>query len=787
MMAEILGLRKTFSSILAIKAIILSFAFFCTLIIGLELQAQLDPQSETSNIDAVLILDASGSMRLTDPSRLRDEGAKAFIDTLKSGDRIAIVDFAEGAKEIRPLSDLSEKESIQADLPKAGDSGEYTDLLSGLTLARDILNKQGRENVQKVIVLLSDGQMDPKPELATPEAQIATLFSKEIPLLKGQGIIVHTLAFSELADQKLLAEIATLTGGVSQFTPNADGLKTAFVGISEAVEIGKKVEQVKTVSTFVGKVSRTFPVDPGIDEVTFYVNRGASTGITLILPTGESYDVGNAPANTKWFRGDDFDVITVTSPIAGDWGVSGIESKDNFATALTNLKLAIEWSNESVTVDEPFIIEGKFFESRKPITLPQLSSTLLYTFQVIPTDRISEPVLKGTLHDDGLNGDKEGGDGIFSTEISVKDEGNYKLVLGARGKTLAREQYANFKVTPRLLTLSLYQGEVAESSVSHGKDHGNDHGKDSHDHSDLKKEDIGSHDQSQQGQFFKVTLDALAIGIKEKSLKIKSTSSTHVVYNVAVPVGGKNQSEFIIPVDIIPTAGKFDVYAILGGKIRGRAVNTQSNLLRFTSTTKPTGAVVMPGAVDKPIHEDPHEVGKSKESGGSTLFGIIILTIINVICAALAIKFLKKVLSSVVVAEENYASPTVIIATLDKLKEKMGATSLDLSDVALSQKAIEQMLATTSGSEFDSALEENKVIDAQPEPVATEESPATEAPVAEEAPPIAPSSEAIPVNATIEDLVSSTGSEAKPTSDLDEQMQKLLDETKQPTPTKEGS
>ena len=61
-------------------------------------------KSETSDkLDAILLLDGSGSMRVTDPTKLREEGAKLFVQSLRPGDRIGNIEFTEEAKVVRSL------------------------------------------------------------------------------------------------------------------------------------------------------------------------------------------------------------------------------------------------------------------------------------------------------------------------------------------------------------------------------------------------------------------------------------------------------------------------------------------------------------------------------------------------------------------------------------------------------------------------------------------------------------------------------------------------------------
>lgn len=699
MMAE----KMTLGKIISIYT--LKLALLCLMLASCPIFVHAQSEQERSNIDAVLILDASGSMRLTDPVRLRDQGARILIDSLNVNDRLSLVEFAEQAKEIRPLTGLDNREELKADLAKVGDSGEYTDLLAGLTLARQILSRDGRADAQKLVFLISDGKMDPQPDVASIDAQTGKLFSDELPAFKGQNITIHTVAFSDLVDQKLLSDIAVLSGGMSIYSPNADGLKTAFSSLAKAVSEIKPSQdtlQYNPPPTLVaGKESRVFTVDFGVEEATFYVNRGASSGISITTPTGETFDLLSAPANYRWFRGDDFDVVTVTQPAPGDWSVGGIQSKENFATVLTNLKLVVALPPNGITAEQPFSIEVSFLESRKPINLPQLSSTLLYSYQIIPTDRISEPVKKGTLQDDGSSGDTSSSDGVFSTEVSIEEPGNYRLVLNAVGKTFSREHQVNFKVEPRLLTLSLVEDEVPASAISLDEKRAREIAAAKNKKKDSTIGKIGAN------SFFKVAFDDSVSSIREPTLKIKALSSTNKTINIPIAIPAKIRNEIVIPTDIITSVGTYEVYAVLSGAQRGRAITAQSNPIEYVSTTGTGKASV---SVEVITEED---LGLSKDEPESSIqfiLSIFILTGLNVAVCFLALRFLRKALANIELSDEPIPAPDNVLEAIAKINEGASRSTLNLSDPALSPKNIEEILSRATGDEGVSEEDSNSQI-----------------------------------------------------------------------------
>jgi uncharacterized protein (TIGR03503 family) len=629
-------------------------------------------------LDSVLLIDSSGSMRLTDPQKLRLEGARLFIDSLQDGDRISLLDFAESGREIRGLTENSARDAVKIDLIKVGDSGEYTDLLLGLKKARELLVSGGRAEAQKSIVLISDGKMDPKPEIASAKIQTDRLFAEEIPALKSQGIKVFTIAFSQLADQRLLADIATMTGGEHRFSKDATGLKDAFIGLARAVDLATKKEVTPVVAEKSQvNIVRAFKLSEGLEQAIFYINRGDSSGLDISGPGTQSFNYFSHSSNITWYRDGQFDFVTVAKPKGGEWYISGLESKDNFATVLSNLKLGLEYSSEEVSVGEVLRVEAKFFESRKPINLPALFRTLKYSFQVVPMDKISEPVLRGNLHDDGKDGDVRAADGTFATEFAINEAGIYRVILQVEGPNLSRENVANFKVTPRLLKIKLMENSVAPLKSKDKFEEGSE---------GVTREELED--------AFKITLSPLGQSVRERLVKLRVTNSVGATYNIAIP-GNKNaKSEFLIPVSTLPASGKYEVQAQLGGTLKGRMVSARSNSIDYNYKAKEI------------VIESPEVIARRKAEARSkiivnTVISPAIVTLFNVLCGLFALSIVKKHLATIVVEEEKFAMPDGAIRLLDELEKRYSTTDVDLNDPSLAPDKLAKVLEKAALTEAE--------------------------------------------------------------------------------------
>lgn len=621
-------------------------------------------ESHAENVDAVLVLDSSGSMLRTDPQRLRDQGVNLFVQSLNTGDRIGVVEFAAEARLVQDLTDFSPalRDEISSRVARIDNMGLYTDLLSGLKMALTLLEREPRADADRVIVLFSDGQMDPDPAHGNPNQRLDELIDTLLPKLKEQGIKLHTVALSELSDKRLLAQMSVATSGLNWYAPTADSIMQSFADLFLAV----KKPQV------VALTSKGFPIDDGVKEATFYINRGDSTEIALESPGGERISPDDTPSNVKWFRGEKFDVVTIDTPDPGDWNISGLPSSDSFATVLANLKLSIDFPSDGINSGDQVTLEARFFDARKPVSLPQFSGVVNYTYEIIPTDKVSEPVEKGVLHDDGSSGDHRANDGIFSNNIALHDEGEYRLTVTARGPTFVRQQQLPFRVRPRPISLTVEEFDESHAGASGGS----------------KKE--GEEEEKEMREYFVVRLSNDVGSLKNKVVKLRATDDQRKVF--ALPLSqpeakegdktkARNANEYRAPV-ALPREGEYTLVAYLTAESKNRKqYSAQSNELYYE--------------FGKSKHKsDEAEMVFEVKTEKKVEFPIAYYSLMIVANIGLGMFFLtrlRKSVAGVSVQVIKYEQPQEVLDVLKKLSERMALTSVDPSDSMYLPESIAQL------------------------------------------------------------------------------------------------
>ena len=651
-------------------------SFLTTLLLATRVQAGDLKDESVEHMDVILVLDSSASMRLTDPQRLRDEGAKLFLQFLRSGDRLGVLEFSEAAKSLRPLSDYdpSQLDATVKTITAIGNDGQYTDINKGLAEAQKVLGESGRADAAHIVILLSDGKLDPNPNAITANAALLQLTDQLLPQLKTAGVKIYTLAFSDQADKQLLSEIAATTEAVSWFTPDADKIHESYANLFLAV---KKPQVVP-----LGR--RGFKIDTDIQEATFYISRSETQELTLISPSGKHFSKATAGEEVKWFRGQKFDVVTAVAPEPGEWQLEGISSSDGFATVLTNLKLITNWPN-SVFAEGKTLLQAQLYESEKPIALSQMSGTIDFAFQITPTDRIAEPIMSESLVDDGTHGDKVASDGVFSKEITISEAGEYKLRILARGPTFERNQQIPFRVRPEFLTLRI------ESPDPHAE----------------KTPDLTHSHADESSDQFVITADPEIEHIRQLSVGLIAIDKQKRKFSIPVSAFHGSKNEFAASASVLPADGEYELQAFLKGEDKRRAkVNEVSRILKYEKVT-PVVEGHAEELVEKPENTGVVALEGPKEpEAPSTLIPIIIQLLIGLIGGGLLLLMITRM--QFASASSLPALPPLdrTRAMIEELRAKLALREVDLNDKNL-LTAVSAVTSAATTAQVESSSTEN--------------------------------------------------------------------------------
>ncbi len=409
------------------------------------------------NLDIVFALDASGSMRYSDPSGIALDAVNLFLDLCDDSCGIGYAVYTHKIKETGEVTKTSNTKKISA-LRKKIKSIEYdpyghTDIALGLTRAEKILkdNKNKDVNRKKAIVLLSDGNTD-LPSYARSLSESKKEMEKTLSSLSKEGIPVYAIGLNSNGslDKKEVQNIAKKTNGKTYDARSSDQLTEI------ATDIFSDIYNIKGKSLSIrkGKVSINIKNDS-----IFYVNIIIRTKLTrkemspvLTNPKGKKVSLDKNDDVTVTTAGS-YTMIKLIYPEAGNWTLT--------------LKKA--------TNDNCSIKQLDFYSVYIKQTIPEtvgtgrtvrITATLNDPKGVVKDDKLLKTIsMKSTVKSTGADENVDltkNADGTYTGEFVPRTPGDYKIITKADSD--------KFKKQSTTFTLHVVDGY---GDMSEGED-GND-------------------------------------------------------------------------------------------------------------------------------------------------------------------------------------------------------------------------------------------------------------------------------------------------------------------------
>lgn len=173
------------------------------------------------NLDMVLLIDASGSMgprgANNDPENVRLDVSKKMVGKTSDRDRVAVVEFGEGARVLREFT--SDKDSVYRAIEAVGNTDTQTDMNTALNTGFDLFSSSP-DSAIRYMILLTDGMSGEEVMGYTQRA-------------KAKAITVFTVGLGDWLDDELLDDIASSTGGRYYHATKADALYDIYDDIAK--------------------------------------------------------------------------------------------------------------------------------------------------------------------------------------------------------------------------------------------------------------------------------------------------------------------------------------------------------------------------------------------------------------------------------------------------------------------------------------------------------------------------------------------------------------------------
>ncbi len=391
-------------------------------------------QAAGGGVDAVLVMDSSGSMAKNDPRKLRVPAAKMFMSLLGEQDRIGLISFSDNGYPVLHLTAPGPKTNarILASADKVSSRGVYTNLHAALEKGLAMLEKEGQQGQEQMLVLMSDGKMD-VGDSDEDWALTQKLQGDLLQTARERGVKVYTIAFTEASDVELMKEVANETGALFKLANTDQDLHEVFSAIFESA----KDPDMLPIE------GEEFVVDASIEEVTIVASREREdVRIFLQSPQGKQLSSDDAGDKIKWFVSHHFDMITLSDPEPGTWKLLYTGGR-NRAYIVTNMSLNHNSLNPNLKVGKDMVLEAWLEQNGKLLDKEAVLTNTKFIMEI--QDPNGESV-RFDLFDRGEYGDRKPADGIYSNTLSYENPGAYRLSLIAKGETFQRQKTVHFEV-----------------------------------------------------------------------------------------------------------------------------------------------------------------------------------------------------------------------------------------------------------------------------------------------------------------------------------------------------
>jgi len=223
--------------------------------------------TSTVPMDVVFAIDSSGSMLVNDPSELRLEAAKSFVDKMDpSMDAAGVVSWDDDIDFSQPLTHDFPLVKTKIDSVESYPS-DFTNINGGLGEAIDVLDANPRtEDSVEVIIFLTDGLQN--------QGDYDNSFAVDAA---SKGYKIYSIGLSDDHNPDPLIQMASTTGGAYYDSPSADNLQAIFDDIFTQITISTIPHYVDVV-----EVTQDYIVDESSFNIVPTTVITDGSGITTI-------------------------------------------------------------------------------------------------------------------------------------------------------------------------------------------------------------------------------------------------------------------------------------------------------------------------------------------------------------------------------------------------------------------------------------------------------------------------------------------------------------------------
>ncbi|MGI0117707.1 VWA domain-containing protein [Zooshikella sp. RANM57] len=390
----------------------------------------------TKEPDVRLLIDTSGSMKVNDPKNLREPAINLLIRLLPDDSKLGIWTFDQAVKNLAvyDLIDNNWRERAINNSKQISSKGLFTDIGKALEVAAFDGHRQSDD--ARHIILLTDGMVDvAKDPIKNVEAR-QHILNDQLPRLKHNGYVIHTIALSDKADHELLQQLAINTDGLSSTANSAEELSKLFLKALEQADQAPKVPLQ----------ANNFLIDSQVEEFTLLVfKKKTDEVVQLSSPDGKIYKQGSRASDLRWYNTPHYDLITVNQPYEGEWRLQAESDPNNRVTIVSNLQMKFSGVPSNLFKGQQAVARIWFEQNKKRLVNEELFQIMKLTLTIAQEEK---PIAEEVFYTAKMSHDQ----GAFTLTVpAIKSVGEYTLTIAADGKTFLRQVSKALSVREPLL------------------------------------------------------------------------------------------------------------------------------------------------------------------------------------------------------------------------------------------------------------------------------------------------------------------------------------------------
>lgn len=392
--------------------------------------------------DIRVLIDISGSMQQSDPRNLRRPALDLLVETLPADAKAGVWTFGKYVNMLVPHGDVTPawRRTARQQSAKINSVAQRTNI--GAVLKEANYDADPRRfpkagQYRRAVILLTDGKVDIDRNAAINQRERQRVLSDILPAYQKAGVTIHSVALSGNADTDLMQTLAEQTGGLFARANDASELHKIFIRLLDQA----------AASDSLPLTGNRFVVDKAISEFSALVfKKTGADPVVLHSPSGTLL-TGAAPrSGVRWLSHDNYDLVTVQSPAAGEWRIEADIDPDSRVTIVSDLRLEVDALPTLGFISDQRTLGLRIKDDQGPIkdaaflALIDVSATLY---------RNDKAVWQGNVPRANTPTNTVGGDGAAHYRKSLDmlaQAGNYRLRVDVDGKTFQRAREIFFEL-----------------------------------------------------------------------------------------------------------------------------------------------------------------------------------------------------------------------------------------------------------------------------------------------------------------------------------------------------